>query len=421
MRLFLLLCFICLSIPSANCQQIYFEGGKTTSSFDFTNSSGETLENLQSSSHSFITIGYRKSVFTKHLYLNLNASYNSYGAIGSDVAFDNYFEWNLNYLGAGFGFDYPLYRPGNFSFYIKAAATGEFLIQGTQTLNNQVYNLSDEEDFDSAIYVFRGGLGTQYRTSEAITVFIQYMYGFSGAFKKTQGDLKIKTHNFGLGLLINISNDQGDSSGIDSAQLEQLKKELDTNSQKLKELEENSLKVMVLEKDVEAKVKEIATKTQELEVIKTSITDALIPYKGNDLSLDEQNGKVRITLENDMLFTSGSWKISAEGEKAVQALGDVLAKNPDVSILIEGHTDNQSFEENGNIINNWDLSVKRATAIVEVLSKNENINPKNLVAAGRGEFSPIADNTTADGRASNRRIEIVLTPKLEELIKLLKN
>lgn len=414
MRLFLLLSFLFLSITSANSQQLYLEAGKSISSFDYSNSQGESLDNLQSSNQTYLSLGYRKSVFTKRLFLNLNATYSTYGAVGSDIAFDNYFEWDLSYLGAGFGFDFEFYKPGNFTFYLKASAAAEFLIQGTQTINNQVYNLNNEEDFDSPIYFFRGGIGTQYKTSETLTVFIQYLYGFSGAFKKTQGDLKINTHNFGLGLLINISKNQATPSSIDNEQLEQLKIELNSNSQKLKKLEEKSQKIVVLEK-------EIVNKSQELKVIKTSISEALIPYKGNELSLDEQNGKVRIILENDMLFTSGSWKMSDEGKKAVQALGDVLSANPDVSILIEGHTDNQSFEANGNIINNWDLSAKRATAIAEVLSKNKNINPKNLVAAGRGEFDPIADNTTAEGRASNRRIEIVLTPKLEELIKLIKN
>ena len=98
----------------------------------------------------------------------------------------------------------------------------------------------------------------------------------------------------------------------------------------------------------------------------------------------------------------------------------VLANNPEIAVLIEGHTDNDPFSGNGHIANNWDLSTKRATAIVKILSENKNIKLENLTAAGRGEYAPVALNNTTDGKAKNRRIEVVLTPKLDEISKLLK-
>ena len=420
MRLFLLLCFLCLIIPSVNCQQIYLEGGKTTSSFDYTNSFGEPLENLQTSSHSFLTIGYRKSVFTQHLYLNLNASYNSYGAIGSDVAFDNYFEWDINYLGVGFGFDYQFYRPGNFSFYAKVSATGEFLVQGSQTVNNQVYNLSAEEDFDSAIYVFRGGIGVQYKISENLTVFNQYMYGLSGAFKNIQGILKIKTHNFGLGLLVNISKNQLEGKGgVNNAQLEELKKAMEANSQKLKTFEESYNTIKQLEKENAAKDKQIASKDKEIQSIKRAISDALSPYRGTDLNVEERHGKIYVTLDSDVIFSPGSSKVKEEGIIALNEFGDVLANNPDLTIFIEGHTDDTPYE-NGDL-DNRSLSLQRATSIIKILSTNNNINPKNIILSGRGEFDPKADNITKEGKASNRRIEILIAPKLDKLSQLIKN
>mgnify|MGYP000857969164 FL=1 len=126
-------------------------------------------------------------------------------------------------------------------------------------------------------------------------------------------------------------------------------------------------------------------------------------------------------MENKLLFESGSWTVGTEGKKAVKALGDVLAQNPEISVLIEGHTDNDKIigTIGGGVENNWDLSTKRATAIVNILSENKGIDKKNLTAAGRGEFSPIADNANAEGKAKNRRIEIILTPKLDEITKLM--
>ena len=124
-------------------------------------------------------------------------------------------------------------------------------------------------------------------------------------------------------------------------------------------------------------------------------------------------------MENKLLFNSGSWAVGAEGRKAVEQLGNVLAQNPDIAVLIEGHTDNVPYNGSGALTNNWDLSTKRATAIVNILRENQNIDPSNLTAAGRGEFAPIASNDTAEGKAKNRRIEVILTPKLDEVTKLL--
>jgi chemotaxis protein MotB len=124
-------------------------------------------------------------------------------------------------------------------------------------------------------------------------------------------------------------------------------------------------------------------------------------------------------MENKLLFKSGSWSVGTEGRKAVQQLGSVLAENPDIAILIEGHTDNVPYKGNAQLSGNWDLSTKRATAIVNILRENTSINPENLTAAGRGEYAPVASNDTAEGKAKNRRIEVILTPKLDEISKLL--
>ena len=124
-------------------------------------------------------------------------------------------------------------------------------------------------------------------------------------------------------------------------------------------------------------------------------------------------------MENKLLFKSGSWAIGKQGKVAIIELGKVLSKNPDIAVLIEGHTDNVPFASDGAISNNWDLSTKRATSIISILSENKSINLENLTAAGRSEYSPIDTNETQEGKAKNRRIEVILTPKLDEISRLL--
>ena len=111
--------------------------------------------------------------------------------------------------------------------------------------------------------------------------------------------------------------------------------------------------------------------------------------------------------------------MGTQGKQAVNQLGSVLAQNPDIAVLIEGHTDNVPYGGNGPLKDNWDLSTKRATAIVEILLQTPGIEAQNLTAAGRGEFAPVATNETSEGKSKNRRIEVILTPKLDEVTKLL--
>jgi chemotaxis protein MotB len=163
----------------------------------------------------------------------------------------------------------------------------------------------------------------------------------------------------------------------------------------------------------------IAAKEASMKKLKETLSKALNSFEGKGLTVQQKNGKVYVSMENKLLFNSGSWAVGAEGKKAVVALGKVLGDNPEISVLIEGHTDDDAFTASGPIADNWDLSTKRATAIVAILSENKKINKENLTAAGRGEFSPLASNSTAEGKAKNRRIEIILTPRLDEISKML--
>ncbi|WPR72117.1 OmpA family protein [Flavobacterium sp. NG2] len=163
----------------------------------------------------------------------------------------------------------------------------------------------------------------------------------------------------------------------------------------------------------------IAAKEESMRKLKETLSKALNSFEGKGLTVEQKNGKVYVSMENKLLFNSGSWNVGTEGRKAVVEVGKVLGENPDISVLIEGHTDDDPFVSSGSIANNWDLSTKRATSIVNILSENSAINKKNLTAAGRGEFSPLASNATAEGKAKNRRIEIILTPRLDEISKML--
>ncbi|MUP44801.1 cell envelope biogenesis protein OmpA [Gramella sp. BOM4] len=188
----------------------------------------------------------------------------------------------------------------------------------------------------------------------------------------------------------------------EKARLEKLEKDLAVRSQRIDELEAV-----------------IAAKDAKMNALKEAVSNALTNFEGKGLSVEQRDGKVYVSMENKLLFDSGSWAVNSEGRKAVQQLGSVLANNPDIAVLIEGHTDNVPYGGSGQLKDNWDLSTKRATSIVQILRENKSIDPENLTAAGRGEFAPVASNDSETGRAKNRRIEVILTPKLDEITKML--
>ncbi len=189
---------------------------------------------------------------------------------------------------------------------------------------------------------------------------------------------------------------------IEAERLKRLQKELSDRSQRVDELEGI-----------------IASKDAKMRALKDAISAALVNFEGNGLTVEQRDGKVYVSMENKLLFESGSWAVNSRGREAVVQLGKVLAQNKGIAVLIEGHTDNVPYGGSGNIKNNWDLSTKRATAIVAILTQNGGIPKDNLTAAGRGEYAAVDTNTTSEGRSKNRRIEVILTPKLDEIAKLL--
>ena len=153
--------------------------------------------------------------------------------------------------------------------------------------------------------------------------------------------------------------------------------------------------------------------------VRQKVADALLGFTGKGLTVNMRDGKVYVSLENSLLFAPGSWEVAPNGKIALQNLAGVLAENQDISILVEGHTDNDPYRGQSQVRDNWDLSVMRATNVVKILTTNASLDPKRITAAGRGEFVPLVDNDSPANKAVNRRTEIILTPDLSELANLL--
>jgi chemotaxis protein MotB len=153
--------------------------------------------------------------------------------------------------------------------------------------------------------------------------------------------------------------------------------------------------------------------------IRKAVADALMGFEGKGLTVHMKDGKVYVSLEEKLLFASGKWDVSKDGITALKDLAKVLEKNPDINVLIEGHTDNVPLNSQNQVADNWDLSVMRATSIVKMLLANGKIDPVRLVASGRGEFLPVEPNSSAANKAKNRRTEIILSPKLDELMQII--
>jgi len=155
--------------------------------------------------------------------------------------------------------------------------------------------------------------------------------------------------------------------------------------------------------------------------LRKAVADALLGFEGKGLTVQMKNGKVYVSMDEKLLFASGKWEVSADGVSALKNLARVLEKNPDINILIEGHTDNVPYTGTGQVKDNWDLSVMRATAIVKIILANAKIDPKRFTTAGRSEYLPVDASNTPSARAKNRRTEIILTPKLDELLQIIGN
>jgi chemotaxis protein MotB len=194
-----------------------------------------------------------------------------------------------------------------------------------------------------------------------------------------------------------------------AAQMDEKERNL---NQLMSELGEKERRVLELENV-------LARQDSTVQALRRTVSSALLGFEGQGLTVEIKNGKVYVSLEESLLFASGSTNVDSRGVNALRQLATVLASNPDINVLIEGHTDDVPLRPGSAIRDNWDLSVLRATAIVRILLQNSNIDPQRLTAAGRGEFMPIDPAKTPQARQKNRRTEIILTPQLDDLFQII--
>jgi chemotaxis protein MotB len=195
----------------------------------------------------------------------------------------------------------------------------------------------------------------------------------------------------------------GQTLDTKKASLDELTFELGKKNERLAELE----KILDSQKKI-------------VQDLKAKVSEALLGFENNGLTVTMKNGKVYVSLEEKLLFKSASYDIDINGKNALKKLAGVLEKNPGIQIMIEGHTDNVPYNPgSGQLKDNWDLSVKRATTVVRVLLEGSKIDARRLTAAGRSQFLPVDDRNAQDARQKNRRTEIILTPDLTELYQLI--
>lgn len=186
--------------------------------------------------------------------------------------------------------------------------------------------------------------------------------------------------------------------------------------------QENQLRIKQaeLEKKESDARNALAAKERELEQLRSSINNALVGFADKGLNVETRDGKVYVSMESKLLFPSASWTVSKEGVDAIKTLAKVLEQNTDLNILVEGHTDNAAYKGSTAVKDNWDLSVMRATSIVKLLLQHgPSIDPARIEACGHGEFAPKVPNDTPANKALNRRTEIILTPKMSEILNLI--
>ncbi len=207
----------------------------------------------------------------------------------------------------------------------------------------------------------------------------------------------------------------------------------DNNNQALKQLENLSVISSSQAESIKKSLENIGSKDSYIQNLqsalnrKDSLNMALVMnLKGaignlddKDINIKVDKGVVYIDISDKLLFKSGSYDIGDRASEVLGKVAQVLKNQPDIEFMVEGHTDNVALKGSGPLLDNWDLSVKRATAVVRVLEKQYGLNPAKMAAAGRSEFMPIADNSSAEGRATNRRTRIVILPQLDQFFKLL--
>jgi chemotaxis protein MotB len=273
----------------------------------------------------------------------------------------------------------------------------------------------------------------------------------TGSLNKANEDIKslesqlqgLKEDTTNIGIDLRSNKQKLGSLEKEHAQLNTYYKNLMTSSGKLNRdnaqqqeqllaIQENLNRTRKINDSLSTSLAEREKKVQELEQVlankdkavldlKNKISNALLNFKENDISVKVKNGKVYVSLAEQLLFQSGSTEVDSKGVSALQQLAKALKDQKDINIMVEGHTDNVPIARKSQYMNdNWDLSVMRATSITKILTK-AGVSPSQVTASGKGEYSPLASNDNPQNKQKNRRTEIIITPNLDELFKILEN
>jgi chemotaxis protein MotB len=216
-------------------------------------------------------------------------------------------------------------------------------------------------------------------------------------------------------------------SGLQADSLRQVQQIQELDGRVSKMQEENRFTSSQLDKSQEALATErerleqlqrlIEQQQQNTEALRKKIADALVNFSASQLTVSMKNGKVYVSMQESLLFPSGSAEVNSKGKEALARLSDVLNQNPDINVEVEGHTDTVPISI--KFQDNWALSVARSTAIARIMIREYSVHPTRITATGRGDFDPVDTNETPEGRQRNRRTEIILEPKLDELMQLI--
>ncbi len=246
-------------------------------------------------------------------------------------------------------------------------------------------------------------------------------------YKSLQGSLK------------NCEDEKADAArkkALSDAEIESLNKQLaflkENNTQALKQLQDMSVISSTQAESIKKSMENIGAKDSYIQDLQTSLArkDSLnmalvMNLKGavgnlddKDINIKVDKGVVYIDISDKLLFKSGSYDITDNAKAVLGKVAQVLKAQPDIEFMVEGHTDNVAFSK-GILMDNWDLSVKRATSVVRILQKQYGLDPAHIAASGRAEYKPVADNSTPEGKAANRRTRIVILPQLDQFFKLL--
>src|SRR6478609_2313696 len=282
----------------------------------------------------------------------------------------------------------------------KVKSDGE-LAQKTELLDKANASIKEANDQLTKLKQDTTDLGANYRTSRQRLADLNSEYDKVNAYYK------------------NLLNSSGKLNRDMADQKEQLLS-IQENLEKTRKLNDSlSTSLAEREKNVRDLEQVLASKDKAVLDLKNSITNALLNFKENDLTVKVKNGKVYVSLAEQLLFGSGSIEVDKKGVSALQQLAKALKDQKDIQIMVEGHTDNVPISKKSTYMqDNWDLSVMRATSITKILTE-AGVAPNQITASGKGEYSPLAPNDNNQNKQKNRRTEIIVTPNLDELFKIL--